>query len=75
MTKAADTALNGAQVQAARDVVAAVAARQLPRDVGVNMLVEFFNVDPSRAERVMGSVGRTFFSEETDGKASPHSPV
>lgn len=57
---AANTALNGAQVQAAQGIVAAVAAGQLPRETGVAMLQEFFNIDPARAERIMGAVGKSF---------------
>jgi hypothetical protein len=57
---AADTALNGAQVQAALGIVQQVAAGQLPRDAALGMLQAFFNLDASRAEQVMGSVGRGF---------------
>lgn len=60
----ADTALNGAQVSAAVDIVAQVATGALPRDAGVAMLIEFFQLDPARAERVMGSVGRGFTPAE-----------
>lgn len=63
--KAADTALNGAQVASAVDIVSRVAMGQLPRDTGVNMLVEFFNLEHARAERVMGSVGKGFKIEPT----------
>lgn len=58
---AADTALNGAQVQAAAAIVQQVAMRQLPRDSGVAQLVEFFNLPADKAERIMGDVGRGFF--------------
>jgi hypothetical protein len=61
---AADTALNGAQVQAAASIVQQVALRQLPRDSGVAQLVEFFNLPADKAERIMGAVGRTFFIEQ-----------
>lgn len=60
--KAADTALNGAQVEAAKGIVTDVAGRILPRDTGVAMLIEFFNIDPARAQRILGSVGKTFFN-------------
>lgn len=58
--KASDVALNGAQVQSAQGIVAAVATGQLPRDSGVAMLVNFFNLPRESAERVMGTVGRDF---------------
>ena len=42
-----------------------VALRQLPRDSGVAQLVEFFNLPPDKAERIMGAVGKTFFIDTT----------
>jgi len=68
--KASDTALNGAQVSAAADIVGQVALGGLPRDAGVSMLVEFFNMNRQAAERVMGSVGRGFrVATQTNGGA------
>jgi len=58
--KAADTALNGAQVTAATGIVERVAMGALPRDSGISMLSEFFNIPKPQAERIMGSVGRGF---------------
>lgn len=58
--KAADTALNGAQVQAANAVISSVAEGKLPRESGVAMLARFFNMPIADAEQIMGSVGRTF---------------
>lgn len=63
------TALNGAQVQAAAEIVAQVAVGSLPRESGVAMLVEFFQLDPARAERIMGPVGRTFRPAAPEGLA------
>ena len=37
--------LNGAQVTAAQGIVEAVSAGRLPRDTGLNMLIEFFAVN------------------------------
>ena len=68
---AADTALNGAQVQAAAAIVQQVALRQLPRDSGVAQLVEFFNLPADKAERIMGAVGRTFFIEAAAEAPAP----
>lgn len=78
-TKATDTALNGAQVTAAQGIVASVAAGQLPRDTAVAMLTEFFNIDAARADRILGSVGRTFTPSadpraETEPSASQPTP-
>ena len=58
--KAADTALNGAQVGAAMSIVERVALGALPRQTGVEMLVSFFQLSTEQAEKIMGSVGRTF---------------
>lgn len=66
---AAETALNGAQVTSAVDIVGEVAAGRLPRGTGVAMLQEFFNLDPARADRIMGEVGRGFVP--TEPTASP----
>lgn len=65
-TPAANTALNGAQVEAAKNIVSDVAAGAIPRDTGIAMLVEFFNLNADRAERIMGSVGKTFKPLSTD---------
>lgn len=63
--KAQDTALNGAQVQAAQSIVEAVAAGRLPRETGVAMLVTFFNIPQAVAERLMGPVGAGFEPKES----------
>jgi hypothetical protein len=51
---AANTALNGAQVASAQEIVASVGRGELSRDSGVAMLIEFFNLDPQAAARIMG---------------------
>jgi len=58
--KLQDTALNGAQVQAAQAIVSGVSAGQIPRATGVEMLSSFFNLPPAVAESIMGTVGGTF---------------
>lgn len=65
-TKLQDTALNGAQVSSAMEIVGRVAAKALPRETGVAMLVEFFNIDPAKADRIFGPVGTSFFAEQPD---------
>lgn len=52
--------LNGAQVTAAQGIVEAVASSRLPRDTGLNMLIEFFGIPPAAAVRIMGKVGLGF---------------
>ena len=58
--KAQDTALNGAQISSAVEIVAAVASGQLPRDAGLGMLEEFLYMQPDEAMRAMASVGAGF---------------
>lgn len=73
--KVADTALNGAQIDAAANIVNLVATRQLPREAGVAQLIEFFQMDAARAERVMGAVGKSFFIEAAPAAPPPASPA
>jgi uncharacterized protein len=51
-----------AQADAVAGIVAKVAARELPRDTGVAMLVELLGADAAKAEALMGESGRTFFT-------------
>lgn len=69
-----NTALNGAQVQSMVTIVEAVAARQLPRETGVALIVAAFPVSPEEADQIMGEVGRTFFAQETPDPADPATP-
>lgn len=69
--KVQDTALNGAQVQAAQSIVEAVASGQLPRDTGIAMLVEFFNIESAQADRLMGTVGGSFEPAALPGAVIP----
>lgn len=77
--KAQDTALNGAQVEAAVGIIEKVAEGALPRSSGLAMLVEFFNLDPAAAERLMGPVGQGFEARapapEPTTVAFPKKPV
>ena len=61
-TKAADTALNGAQVTAASQIVEKVANGLLPRDSGISQLVFFFQLSQEQAEAVMGAAGTAGFT-------------
>ena len=59
----ASVALNGAQVTALLDVINKVANRLLPREVGVNVIANAFNLETSIVETMFGVVGATFFVE------------
>jgi hypothetical protein len=61
-TKVADTALNGAQVTAASQIVEKVANGLLPRDSGISQLVFFFQLSEQQAELVMGGAGTASFT-------------
>lgn len=54
------TALNGAQVTAAKEIVLDVVGGRLPRETAVTMLQEFFQLPPDAADRILGEVGRSF---------------
>jgi phage-related protein (TIGR01555 family) len=55
-------ALNGAQVKSLMEIVGNVAARGIPRETGVELITTSFPVDTAKAEKLMGPVGRTFFT-------------
>jgi hypothetical protein len=59
-----DTALNGAQVTAASQILKDVTAGLLPRETGVEALTAFFPLDKQTADRIMGPAGDTFFAKE-----------
>lgn len=73
----ADTAMNGAQVTAAKDIVVAAAVREIPRDSAVAMLTEFFKLDPTVAEKVVGTAGAGFESTANapTAPAAPDAPT
>lgn len=57
------TALNGAQVQAAIEIVQLVVSGQMPRDAAIGQLMQFFQLDQQQAESVLGSAGQGFTPE------------
>lgn len=52
-----DAVLNGAQIQAAIDIVKAVEAGEMPRDAGLGQLAVLFNLTDEQAKKIMGSAG------------------
>lgn len=60
------TALSGAQVMSAKEIVIDVAAGRLPRESGVAMLQRFFQISKDDAEAIMGEVGRSFVPTAID---------
>lgn len=73
--KAADLAMNGAQVTSALDILDRVATRKLPRASGIKALIYFFNLPALAAEEVMGDVGQTFFTGSSGAEASGELPA
>lgn len=67
--KDASAALNGAQVTALKDIVGAVAAGELPRASGIEMILAAFPLDRAQAEKIMGEVGRGFDSAAKEAEA------
>ncbi len=55
-----ELSLNGAQVTAMLDTVTRVAAGQLPRETAVAILETAFNIPHGKAEKVLGTVGKSF---------------
>lgn len=53
--------LNGAQMQVAIDIVAQVAAGEIPRESGVQLLQTLLGFTPAQAESIMGPAGTDAF--------------
>jgi hypothetical protein len=64
-----DTALNGAQVASAEDVVIKVALGQLPRGSGLAMLRIFFRLSEGEAGQIMDTVGNGFVPTPEGGSS------
>jgi len=68
--KAADTALNGAQVGSLLEIVARVARGEIPRETGIELITSAFPITLEKADRIMGSVGAGFIPAP-EGGATP----
>jgi phage-related protein (TIGR01555 family) len=71
------TQLNGAEVQALASIVSDVAAKKIPRDSGVQIVMISFGVSEEQAEKIVGSAGESFTTEEplpTAAGAAPPKP-
>lgn len=58
------TALNGAQIREAFQLLVDVGKRTIQRESGIVALQRFFSMTPAEAEALMGETGKTFFIEE-----------
>jgi hypothetical protein len=68
---AQNSALNGAQVTSAVEIVSLVAKGELPRDSGVAMLARFFGMTTEDADVIMGTVGRGFTAPKPEPPPAP----
>lgn len=64
--KAADAALNGAQVASLMAIVERVAAGAIPRETGIELITSAFPIDAAKAEKIMGTVGAGFVPTPTE---------
>jgi uncharacterized protein len=68
------TALNGAQVKSLMEIVAAIATEEMPRDTGVRLIAQSFPMSEADADRMLGSVGKTFFVDKPEPPAAFGAP-
>lgn len=66
--------LNGAQVTSLLEIVNQIAAREIPRDTGVELIMAAFALSREDADRIVGEVGRTFFAANPGDTAPPAAP-
>lgn len=69
--KAADTALNGAQVSSLLEIIQAVVDQRLPRESAVAIIQAGFNLPVATAEAMLGSVGQGFQPAAEPAPAGP----
>ena len=60
--KVADTAMNGAQISSLLLIVTSVASGEIPRETGIQVMINAFQFDLATAERIMGEAGQGFES-------------
>jgi hypothetical protein len=73
---AADAALNGAQIQAIQAIIVAVAARQIPRESGVQLVrLSVPSLDAQRAETLMGDTGKGTFTAPAPDLEAKHAAL
>ena len=58
--------------EGAAGIIAKVAARELPRDAGVALLVQSMGMAPDAAEAAMGEAGRSFFTAPDPADTAAH---
>jgi hypothetical protein len=59
--------LNGAQIQAALEIVQQVVTQQIPRDTAIGLLKIGFNMTNAQSIEILGSAGRGFVPASQDG--------
>jgi phage gp29-like protein len=69
--KAADTALNGAQVASMLEIIQAVVDDRLPRQSAVEIMKRAFNLDSVAADALLGTVGKGFVPDSSNTPPDP----
>lgn len=69
--KAADTALNGAQVSSLLEIIGQVVDGRLPRASAVSIMQVAFNLPLQTAEALLGEVGKSFTPTEEPAAPAP----
>jgi phage-related protein (TIGR01555 family) len=64
-------ALNGPQITSLLEIIAQVAAGQLPRESAKAIISAAFNMDADQAETILGEVGRTFVPRAAPEASGP----
>ena len=72
--RVSDTALNGAQVTALVDVVARVAAGEIPRDAAVEIIMVAFLLTEEEADNLLASAGAGFVPTNPEANTEQQDP-
>jgi hypothetical protein len=67
--------LNGAQITSLLEIVGQVSRREIPRETGIAIITQAFPIDAAAAERLMGSVGVSFFAPVEGAAPAPAAPA
>lgn len=64
-----DTALSGIQITSMLKIIEQVGSESIPRETGIQILLNAFPINLETAERIMGEVGRAFKPKGTPSRA------
>jgi hypothetical protein len=71
-----EVSLNGAQISSLLDILDKIVIGNLPRESGVYLISVAFNLEPAKAERIVGEIGRGFMpsNPEIPKNTAPSKP-